>query len=217
MVLNMYNETYPTLTLMGSPGCGKGTQSKFMEERLGFQHISTGDLCRTAIERHETEALEFQTLMAEGKLVPDDFILKLLNKKMDSIRQQENQPYGLILDGYPRNTEQAKHFKQVVNENQLRFLGMIYIYVPDDIVFERMMARKDSNGKQRSDDQAQTIRERIRIFHEKTLPLVDFYRNEYEAVQIDGLGTPEEVFERIVPVVHEWQIPCAPQMQSPAV
>lgn len=211
MVLNMYNEAYPTLTLMGSPGCGKGTQSKFMQERLGFRHISTGDLCRSAIERKEPEALEFQNLMSEGKLVPDGFILNLLNKKMDSIRQQDEQPFGLILDGYPRNTEQAKHMKQVVNENNLRFLGMIYIYVPDEFVFERMMNRKNPDGKKRSDDQAQTIRERIRIFHEKTLPLVDFYRNEYEVMQIEGLGSPEEVFDRIVPVVHEWQIPCLPQ------
>lgn len=214
MVSHLYTDKYPTLTLMGSPGCGKGTQSKYMQERLGFLHISTGDLIRSAIEREEKEALEFKDLMKEGKLVPDAFIHRLLNKHLDKIRQKDAQPHGLILDGYPRNTQQAQQMKHLVDENNLSFLGMIYIYVPDDVVFERMLNRTDDNGNQRSDDQEQTIRERIRIFHEKTFPLIDFYRKEYQVAQIDGLGSPEDVFNRITPVVQEWHIPSTQKAES---
>lgn len=210
MASHPFTDKYPTLTIMGSPGCGKGTQSKYMQERLGFLHISTGDLIRAAIESEEAEALEFKDLMTEGKLVPDEFIHRLLHKHLNQIRQREQQPNGLILDGYPRNTQQAQQMKHLVSENNLAFLGMIYIYVPDEVVFERMMNRTDEHGNQRSDDQEETIRERIRIFHEKTYPLIDFYRNEYQVAQIDGLGSPDEVFHRITPIVQEWHIPCTP-------
>ncbi len=208
MPLEMNNTAYPTLTIMGSPGCGKGTQSKYMQERLGFQHISTGDLCRNYLEKN-TPNDSLNLLMKEGKLLPDDLIVSLLSEKLLQIRKQEAQPNGLIMDGFPRNMHQASHMDEVISSNNLRFLGMIYIFVPDEVVFERMVNRTDANGKQRADDQEQTIKERIRIFHEKTFPLIDFYRNEYQVYEVDGLGSPEEVFERIVPVVQEWMALCS--------
>ena len=191
-------------TLLGPPGSGKGTQSKYLKQQLGFQHISTGDLCRAATNRNDPSSESLKALMQQGELLPDEFILSLLMEQLTSVVNGPEVPKGIILDGFPRNLNQAQLVPQLEQVDHLTYLGLIYLDVPDDVVVQRLLKRA-TEQTQRQDDRENIIRERLRVYHEKTLPLLDLFQDQYRILKIDGLGATEEVFHRIAPAIQEWE------------
>jgi len=155
------------LIFLGPPGAGKGTQAKILSQKAGIPHISTGEILRAAKEQGTPLGQQAQAYMDRGELVPDSLMLDLIRERLAQPDAQE----GWILDGFPRNVEQA-----VFLENLLRDLGQradaaINLDVPDRVVVQRLL------GRGREDDTEETVRRRLEVYREQTAPVIDFYRD----------------------------------------
>ena len=179
---------HETIVLLGPPGSGKGTQAQRLQEEFGYTPLSSGNLLREA-RLHGTElgrrAAEY---MDRGDLVPDDLILAMMREAATGFEGK-----AVLLDGFPRTRAQAE--AMTVGLGQLgRNLGAaIFIDVPDDVVMERILAR----GQGRSDDNPDTVRERLRVYHDEIDPLIAYYDELGLLRRVDGTGTPDEVFEQV--------------------
>ena len=191
--------------LLGAPGAGKGTQSKRLAEEFGLDHITTGDALR-ANKDMETEYGTPREYMEEGELVPDELVNEIVEAALSEAE-------GYVLDGYPRNLSQAEHLSDIADLHYVFFLD-----VGEEELVTRLTGRRvdpetgenfhvdynmpdDENVRerlvQRDDDTEDTVRERLRVYHENTEPVVEHYRDEGVLVEIDGDQTPDEVFEDI--------------------
>lgn len=209
------------LILLGPPGAGKGTQAERLKDVLNIPHISTGDILREAVGRQTALGRKAQKYMDSGQLVPDDLII-------DMVRERIAEPDacgGFILDGFPRTVAQAEAFEALSRQ-----LGVeptvVAIEVADDVLVQRLSGRRvcetcgaifhvsrmsdpeatrcdQCGGRlvQRPDDQPGPIRERLRVYKAQTEPLKDFYRERGLLREVDGAGTADEVFERILALV----------------
>jgi adenylate kinase len=178
------------LIFLGSPGAGKGTQAKRLAELLKIPHISTGDILRDAQAKGTPLGQKAQSYMDQGKLVPDELLL-------DLIRDRLNQPdaaRGWILDGFPRNVNQASFLEAFLQELK-QSCECINLEVSDEVAFDRMLARK------RLDDTPETIRTRLAVYHNETAPVIDFYRERSSLKSINGDRPLEEVTESLKQVV----------------
>jgi adenylate kinase len=208
--------------LLGGPGAGKGTQAAFITQRYGIPQISTGDMLRAAIKAGTPLGTAAKTVMDRGDLVSDDVIIGLVK---DRIRQQDCGP-GFLFDGFPRTIPQAEAMKV----SGVPIEHVVEIAVPDAVIVERMSGRRvhvasgrtyhlkynppkrdmvdDVTGEalvQRVDDEEDTVRKRLGIYHRQTEPLVEYYsrwaaqgdRHAPRYHRIDGLGTVEEVRDRV--------------------
>lgn len=206
------------LILLGPPGSGKGTQAKELEKRFGFVHISTGDLLRKAVREGTPVGKVAEKYMKEGALVPDDVILNLVNEALSSVTR-------FVLDGFPRNITQAKKLEDMMREIGGMIKRAILLDVSDDEIVKRLLARricpscgrvynlitsppKDDNkcdvcGVQlvkRSDDNEETIRNRLAVYRKETAPLIKYYEEKGILSRVDASRSPEEVFSSIVKV-----------------
>ncbi|RJP24294.1 MAG: adenylate kinase [Candidatus Omnitrophota bacterium] len=191
-------------SMFGPPGCGKGTQAALIQERLGYQHASTGDMFREAIARKDANALEAQDIMQRGDLVPDKLIRDMLFQFLKGIMEKEPDLPGFILDGFPRTLSQAELLLGLLQELNLRFPGVIYLDVPEELVVERLKKR-GAGGEQRADDNEEVILERMRIYKEKTYPLRDYFDRHELLIKVDGVGTIDEIYDRLEPLIHSWR------------
>lgn len=194
------NDVLPAFSILGAPGCGKGTQAKLIQDRLGFMHVSSGDIFRQAIEKGDPFALKAQDLMQRGELVPDQLIRDMVAHELASMLEKADNPQGVILDGFPRTAGQAELLDNLLSELNLRFAGMINLVVPENLLIERLLKR-GAGDEQRPDDNEDVIRERMRVWREKTQPLEDYYKNKNQLISIDGVGEIEEIFNRLKPVI----------------
>jgi adenylate kinase len=176
-----------TITLLGPPGSGKGTQAERLHDDLGFEHLATGDLLRAARADGSELGARAAEYMDSGDLVPDDLIVALVR---DAIRHADG---PVLLDGFPRTTAQADALAGVLEEEGRELTGALLIDVPDDESVERILGRRQG----RSDDNPETARERIRVYHEQTEPLVGYYESRGLLRRIDGRGTPDDVYEQV--------------------
>lgn len=192
----------PAFSIFGPPGCGKGTQAGLIKERLGYLHVSTGDIFRAAIARQDPNALKAKELMERGELVPDEVIRDMLQVELKNILDNANDPKGVILDGFPRSAGQSGMLDDVVKALNLRFTGAVSLLVEEDILVDRLAKRAEIEN--RSDDTEEVIRERMRVYREKTQPLEDFFSGRDQLIGVDGLGTVEDVYERLVPIINSW-------------
>ncbi len=193
-------DVLPAFSILGAPGCGKGTQAILIQDRLGFMHVSSGDIFRQAIEKGDPFALKAQDLMQRGELVPDQLIRDMVAHELASMLEKADNPRGVILDGFPRTAGQAELLDDLLSELNLRFAGMINLVVPENLLIERLLKR-GAGDEQRPDDNEDVIRERMRVWREKTQPLEDYYKNKNQLISIDGVGEIEEIFNRLKPVV----------------
>ena len=197
------------LVLLGAPGAGKGTQAVFLKERHNLAHISTGDIFRQNLKDKTPLGLEAKKYMDEGKLVPDEIVMKMVGEKLAGFKPDE----GFMLDGFPRTVAQAEFL-----EGQTKIDGVILFDVPDDAIVKRLTSRAvcrecgnvtnihehdkcpSCGGElyRRDDDKEETIRQRLKVYHEQTEELADFYRARNLLLEIDATGMPEEVFSRVV-------------------
>jgi adenylate kinase len=165
-----------TITLLGPPGSGKGTQAARLA-RLGFATLATGDLLRQARAAGSDLGRRAAEYMDRGELVPDDVIVAALEQALAELDDR-----SVVLDGFPRTVAQAEALGRGVD-------AAILIDVPDDVVVERIAGR----GQGRADDDPATVRERLRVYHRETEPLIDYYEARGLLRRVDGTGGPEEV------------------------
>jgi len=203
------------IVLMGPPGSGKGTQTERLCAELGFTKISTGDLLREAVRQGSPLGLKAKGFMDAGKLVPNELVIDLIKEKMKTVKG------GVILDGFPRNLEQAQMLDkitkvdlaidlQVNEENLVKRLTMRRTCKNCAAVFHlefnppKVAGRCDKCGGelyQRTDDTEKTVRERLRVYKESTLPLVEYYKRKSVLKTVDGEGDIAEVYVRLAKVV----------------
>jgi adenylate kinase len=179
------------VVFLGPPGSGKGTQAKLLAERLKVPAISTGDILRAAVRDSTPLGVQAQAVMEKGELVSDDLIVALIRERTTARDARD----GFILDGFPRTLEQGKALEKMLSEMGEGLSAVVNFGVPEPVLVERMLGRAEAEG--RADDRPETIRERLRVYREKTEPLAGFYRDRDLLANVDGVGAVEQVAARI--------------------
>ena len=212
------------IILLGAPGAGKGTQASVVAQKLNLVHIASGDLFRQALEQGTELGIQAKSYMERGTLVPDEITTQMILERM-SAPDCEN---GVILDGFPRNLRQAEALDKALVQLAKAIDKVVYIKVSEEELLKRLTGRwicrncqapyhtVDSpprvQGKcdkcggelyQRPDDTAQTIKKRLEVYFAETAPLIDYYARRGKLLEIDGVGSVDEVTHRIVAVLHE--------------
>jgi len=179
------------ILILGPPGSGKGTQGKLLSERLGVPAISTGDILRAAVREGTPLGRQAQAIMAKGELVPDDLMIGLIRERV----AQRDAREGFILDGFPRTVPQAEALEALLSGNGDALSAVLNFSVPEPELVERMLQRARAEG--REDDRPETIRERLRVYRDKTEPLIGYYRKKDLVVEVPGVGTIPEITARV--------------------
>jgi adenylate kinase len=207
------------MVLLGAPGSGKGTQAKRLCQELGLTLISTGDLLREAVRNNTPLGVQAKGFMDAGKLVPDELVIGLIKEKVAGIKG------GFLLDGFPRNLEQAKMLDQIAKINMA-----VNLEVDEQIIVDRIVNRRSCKqcnevyhlvakptkaaGKcdkcggelyQRTDDTEAVVRERLRVYKERTLPLAKFYADRGILINVNGQGDIDDVYDRILAAVKKFK------------
>jgi len=178
--------------LFGPPGAGKGTQAGAMAERYNLCHLSTGELLRSEIAAGSPLGLQAKTLIEGGNLVPDEVVEGMIDAKFNSVKGVD----GFLLDGFPRTLAQADALKAMLAKRGEGVTACVSIMIPDALIHERIAHRATLEG--RADDaKDEVVSNRIKTYHEKTEPLIAYYKAAGLYREIDGVGTIEEVRERI--------------------
>ena len=176
---------------MGPPGSGKGTQANFLKEKLGLEHISTGEILREELEARSDLGLKAKGYMEEGKLLPDEIIIEILKKRLS----KEDCEGGFLLDGFPRTLVQAYELDRILKEGGKGLDCVIQIEVRFEELSKRLCLRRVQEG--RNDDDEKTIQKRLKTYEEEKFPLIDYYKAKGLIWKVDGFGTVEEVQGRI--------------------
>ena len=188
------------IVLLGPPGSGKGTQSKFLVEEFGFIQVSTGDLLRDQVQqKNSSMGKEINEIMKSGELVPDKIVIQLIIEKI-SLYKEKN----IIFDGFPRNINQAKVLDESLEKISVSLDEAIFIDVDYEILKERIVSRINESGDQnkRSDDNIQTLVKRIDVYKQNTLPIVEYYREKGILKEINGMLKIEEVSQQILKIIN---------------
>jgi adenylate kinase len=181
--------------LLGPPGAGKGTQAARLTERFGVPAISTGDIFRANVKGGTDLGRKAQEYMNAGQLVPDEVTNAMVRARL----AEDDAAAGFLLDGYPRNPEQAVELDTMLTELGVALDVAIEITADFDVVTERLLKRAEIEG--RADDTEPVIRKRLEVYSASTAPLTAFYAGRGLLVQVDGLGGIDEVTERLVAAV----------------
>ncbi len=176
---------------LGPPGSGKGTQAARLAARAGVPAISTGDMLRQAAAAGTPLGLRAKAIMDAGELLPDGVIVDLIRDRI----AQPDATKGFLLDGFPRTSGQAEAFEKMLADSGMKVDAVINLMVDEGRLVERMANRGRVEG--RTDDNPETIRERLRVYREKTAPLVAWFEKSGTLVNVDGLGEIDEVSRRI--------------------
>ena len=180
------------IILFGAPGCGKGTQAARIKEKYNINHISTGEVIRGEISRGTELGKSMQEYIEAGKLAPDSIVIGMIRNYMT----EHKAAVGNLLDGFPRTTAQAEEFDSILAEDGLGVNVMVYMDVPEEELVKRILLRGKDSG--RADDASEdVIRNRISVYREQTEIVAEHYSKQGKYVAIDGVGTMDEVFDRI--------------------
>jgi adenylate kinase len=185
------------IALFGPPGAGKGTQSEFLVKKYNLFYISTGDLLRKEMAERTKLGLEAQHIIASGGLVPDEIIVQIIEKTIT----ENTGSNGFLFDGFPRTYIQAYILEGLMIKLNTSLNCLISLNVPEEESVKRLMNRGKTSG--RSDDNEEVIRNRLREYNEKTLPVLQFYRDRGIYIEIDGTLSIEKVHEKIKSIVAE--------------
>ncbi len=212
------------LVLFGPPGAGKGTQAHLLTERYDLAHVSSGDIFRHNLRQGTPLGLRAKEYMDQGLLVPDEVVIDIMLDKVMSIRTNE----GFILDGFPRNTRQAEELEAALTTRARNIDLVLHIDVPEDELARRLGGRyvcgecqapythqgraptpacDRCNGAlyQRDDDRPEAVQKRIDVYHEETMPVLEFYRRRDLLVDVPGQDTVDGVFQRIAAALERQQ------------
>jgi adenylate kinase len=207
------------LILLGAPGAGKGTQAQRLAARFGIPQISTGDMLRAARREGTPLGKRAEEYMTKGQLVPDDVVIGLVEERLG---QADAKP-GFILDGFPRTIPQAEALDKVLEKLGRGKISVVDVKVPESVLIDRLGGRLscpkdgatyhvkftppkvpgkcDNDGTElitRADDKPEAISQRLREYHQKTAPLIDYYASKNVLRAVDGVGDLEVVLQRVV-------------------
>ena len=180
------------LVLFGGPGSGKGTQSEKLIKEYGLHHISTGEVLRDHIKRGTELGKIAKEYIDEGQLIPDDLMIRILD---DVIENEAKDKPGVIFDGFPRTIPQAEALKELLKKRGSDLHAVVGLEVPEEELVKRMLNRGKETG--RADDNEETIKKRLKVYHDQTAPLKDYYKKEDKYIHIDGMGNIDEIFNSI--------------------
>ena len=183
------------IVIFGAPGSGKGTQSERIVEKYGINHISTGDVLRAEIKNGTELGKTAKGYIDQGQLIPDELMIDILASVFDSFKDSK----GVIFDGFPRTIAQAEALKKMLAERGQDVSVMLDLDVPEEELMVRLIKRGKDSG--RADDNEETIKKRLHVYHSQTAPLIDWYKNEEKYQHINGLGTMEGIFAEICEAV----------------
>ncbi len=183
------------LILLGPPGAGKGTQGHRLHETYGIPEISPGDILRAAVRDETPLGLEAKSYMDAGGLVPDEVIIGIARERLS---EADTAP-GFILDGFPRTVAQAEALDRMLQESERPLDHVISIEVPEEVLIQRLTSRREIEG--REDDSDEAIRHRLEVYQRQTAPLIDYYRNAGLLRPVPGVGTVDDIAQRIKSVL----------------
>lgn len=183
--------------LIGAPGAGKGTQAKILAEKTGLPQIATGDIFRHNLKNNTELGNQAKPYMERGELVPDTITIAMFKDRLSKPDCKD----GAILDGFPRSIAQAKAFDQLVTELDATLSVVAYLKVSQDILVDRLLKRAELEG--RADDNAETIRNRMRVYEEQTFPVLSFYKEKGIVAEISGEQPIETVQSELYQAVSE--------------
>lgn len=184
------------IVLFGAPGCGKGTQAQRLKERYGIDHVSTGEVIRGEIRRGTELGRSMESYIAQGKLAPDEIVIGMIANYV----AEHLDAKGCIFDGFPRTTVQAEVFDKILAKHGLKVDIMVDIHVPEEELVRRILLRGKESG--RADDASEeVIRDRLKVYHDQTAVVSDFYAAQGKYASVDGIGSIDEVFDRIAGIV----------------
>jgi adenylate kinase len=182
------------LILLGPPGAGKGTQAKILEERHDYVQLSTGDMLRAAVAADTEVGRKAAAIMERGDLVPDEIVVGIIAERVDRPDCRK----GFILDGFPRNVAQAKALDAMLADKEMKLDAVVELGVDDAILVGRIEKRaRETAGGPRTDDNADALRKRLKVYHEQTAPLIDYYGKQGVLKRIDGMAGIEDVSRQI--------------------
>ena len=186
------------LILFGPPGSGKGTQAAKLIDKYHLVHISTGDLFRYEMSNDTPLGLKAKAFMAEGKLVPDEVTIGMLRNKVEAHPEAK----GFIFDGFPRTIPQAEALDALLQSMETDINGLIALEVDDEEIVSRILNRGKSSGRADDNDES-IIRNRIQVYNDSTTPVFDYYAQYEKSHSIPGVGSINEIFERLCTVIDE--------------
>ncbi len=180
------------LVIFGAPGSGKGTQSEKLIDRYGLTHISTGEVLRKEIAAGSDLGKIADSYISKGHLIPDELMVRILAAEVDRLTPSSK---GFIFDGFPRTIPQAEELTRLLEKRGQKLHAVIGLEVPDDELTSRLINRGKSSG--RADDNPETIKNRLDVYHSTTSPLRDYYIKDGIYKAIHGLGSVDDIFSRI--------------------
>ena len=183
------------LVLLGAPGSGKGTQATRLKDHLQVPHISTGDLLRAEVAAGSKLGLEAKEIMARGDLVSDAILLGMIEDRLS----RADTANGFILDGYPRNLAQASALDALLGRIGQPIDCAVQLEVDNELLVERIAGRAKAEG--RADDNPESVRKRLSIYSGQTAPVVDYYRQHGQLSVVNGVGSLDAVFTRILEAI----------------
>ena len=183
------------IVLFGPPGSGKGTQSELIIARYGLTHISTGDMLRTELAAETELGLRAKSIMEKGELVSDEIIIGMIRNRI----RGEQAAKGFIFDGFPRTVVQAEELDGLLKELGMQINVMLGLEVERRELIDRLLKRSLEQG--RSDDNLETIENRIKVYGEQTRPVMGYYREQGKYREVKGVGSIDEIFERLTAIL----------------
>jgi adenylate kinase len=185
------------LILFGPPGSGKGTQSARIAEMYNLVHTSTGDIFRKEIRNGSPLGLKVQSIIEKGDLVPDDLLVDILKSALQ--RAREGNINGFVMDGFPRTIGQAVDFDGILGETGEYVSLVLALEVDEEEVVSRLLKRAQLEG--RKDDTEEVIRNRMKVYHSQTRPLMDYYEKQGKFISLQGVGSIDDIFAGICKVI----------------
>ena len=221
---NRMGEILMIIIMLGAPGTGKGTVAGLLQEKLGIKQVSTGDIFRKNIKEQTELGKLAEQYISKGQLVPDDVTIKIVEDRLNEPDVQE----GIILDGFPRTVKQAEVLDEILAQKGKKVDKVINLTTPEEEIIERIVNRRVCSNQEckavynivlnppkvegicdrcgseivlREDDKPETVQKRLKVYHEQTQPLIDYYKNQGILKSVDGTQPMDEVFKAIVTIL----------------